>query len=77
MVWQCAARAEFAFAIIEFQLVIGVAVAHPNAIDGFCGLRCERATNGQHGGEAEKAREAFRNMPRTDRQALVTFVESL
>ena len=30
-----------------------------------------------HGGQAEKAREAFRAMPRTDREALVKFVESL
>ncbi|HZR02162.1 MAG TPA: di-heme oxidoredictase family protein [Burkholderiales bacterium] len=30
-----------------------------------------------HGGEAEKSREAFRNMPKADREALVKFVESL
>jgi CxxC motif-containing protein (DUF1111 family) len=30
-----------------------------------------------HGGQAEKAREAFRAMPKTDREALVKFVESL
>jgi CxxC motif-containing protein (DUF1111 family) len=30
-----------------------------------------------HGGEAEPAREAFRDMPRADREALVKFVESI
>jgi CxxC motif-containing protein (DUF1111 family) len=30
-----------------------------------------------HGGEAQAAREAFRNMPKADREALVKFVESL
>jgi CxxC motif-containing protein (DUF1111 family) len=30
-----------------------------------------------HGGEAAGAREAFRTMPRTDREALVRFLESL
>jgi CxxC motif-containing protein (DUF1111 family) len=30
-----------------------------------------------HAGQAEKSREAFRNMPRADRAALVKFVESL
>ena len=30
-----------------------------------------------HGGEAEKAREAFRQMPRADREAVVKFLESL
>jgi CxxC motif-containing protein (DUF1111 family) len=30
-----------------------------------------------HGGQAEKAREAFRTMPRSEREALVKFVESL
>jgi len=30
-----------------------------------------------HGGQAEKAREAFRTMPKEEREALVTFVESL
>jgi CxxC motif-containing protein (DUF1111 family) len=30
-----------------------------------------------HGGQAEKAREAFRTMPKADRAALVKFVESL
>jgi CxxC motif-containing protein (DUF1111 family) len=30
-----------------------------------------------HGGEAEKSREAFRNMPKADREALVKFVEAL
>jgi CxxC motif-containing protein (DUF1111 family) len=30
-----------------------------------------------HGGQAERAREAFRNWPRADRDALVRFVESL
>ena len=30
-----------------------------------------------HGGQAEKSREAFRNMPKADREALVKFVESL
>lgn len=30
-----------------------------------------------HGGEAEKSREAFRQMPRADRAALVKFLESL
>ncbi len=30
-----------------------------------------------HGGQAEKSREAFRNLPKADREALVTFVESL
>ena len=30
-----------------------------------------------HGGEAEGAREAFRNMPRADRQALVKFVQAI
>ncbi len=30
-----------------------------------------------HGGEAEKAREAFRAMPKADRQALIAFVESI
>jgi CxxC motif-containing protein (DUF1111 family) len=30
-----------------------------------------------HGGEAEKSREAFRNMPKADREALVRFVEAL
>ncbi len=30
-----------------------------------------------HGGQAEKSREAFRNMPKADRAALVKFVESL
>ena len=30
-----------------------------------------------HGGDAEKSREAFRNMPKSDRVALVKFVESL
>jgi len=30
-----------------------------------------------HGGEAEKSREAFRNLPKTDREALVRFVEAL
>jgi CxxC motif-containing protein (DUF1111 family) len=30
-----------------------------------------------HGGEAEKSREAFRGMSKTDREALVKFVESL
>jgi CxxC motif-containing protein (DUF1111 family) len=30
-----------------------------------------------HGGEAEKARETFRAMPKTDRQALIAFVESI
>lgn len=30
-----------------------------------------------HGGEAENARESFRQMPRTDREALVRFLESL
>jgi CxxC motif-containing protein (DUF1111 family) len=30
-----------------------------------------------HGGEAEAAREAFRNMPKADRAALVRFVESI
>jgi CxxC motif-containing protein (DUF1111 family) len=30
-----------------------------------------------HGGEAEKARETFRTMPKGDREALVKFVESL
>jgi len=30
-----------------------------------------------HGGQAEKSREAFRTMPKADREALVKFVESL
>jgi CxxC motif-containing protein (DUF1111 family) len=30
-----------------------------------------------HGGEAEKSREAFRDMPKADREALVRFVEAL
>lgn len=30
-----------------------------------------------HGGQAQPARDAFRNMPKADRQALVKFVESL
>lgn len=30
-----------------------------------------------HGGEAEVSREAFRNMPKADREALVKFVESI
>ncbi|WP_205624771.1 di-heme oxidoredictase family protein [Vulgatibacter incomptus] len=30
-----------------------------------------------HGGEAESAREAFRSLPRSDRQALLAFVENL
>lgn len=30
-----------------------------------------------HGGQAERSREAFRNLPKQDREALVTFVESL
>jgi CxxC motif-containing protein (DUF1111 family) len=30
-----------------------------------------------HGGEAENSREAFRNMPKADREALVKFVESI
>jgi CxxC motif-containing protein (DUF1111 family) len=30
-----------------------------------------------HGGDAEKSREAFRNMPKADRAALVKFLESL
>ena len=30
-----------------------------------------------HGGQAEKSREAFRNLPKADREALVKFVESL
>ena len=30
-----------------------------------------------HGGEAEKSREAFRNMSKEDRAALVKFVESI
>ena len=30
-----------------------------------------------HGGEAEVARETFRNMPAADRAALITFLESL
>ena len=30
-----------------------------------------------HGGEAEAAREAFRAMPRADREALLRFLESL
>jgi CxxC motif-containing protein (DUF1111 family) len=30
-----------------------------------------------HGGEAQAAREAFRNLPKADREALVKFVESL
>ena len=30
-----------------------------------------------HGGQAERSREAFRNMPKADRDALVKFVESL
>ncbi len=30
-----------------------------------------------HGGEAEQSREAFRQMPRADREALVKFLESL
>ena len=30
-----------------------------------------------HGGEAEAAREAFRNLPADDRAALIRFLESL
>jgi CxxC motif-containing protein (DUF1111 family) len=30
-----------------------------------------------HGGDADKSRESFRNMPKTDRAALVKFLESL
>jgi CxxC motif-containing protein (DUF1111 family) len=30
-----------------------------------------------HGGEAASAREAFRSLPKADRNALVKFVESL
>jgi CxxC motif-containing protein (DUF1111 family) len=30
-----------------------------------------------HGGEAESAREAFRNMPKTDREALLKFLSSI
>jgi CxxC motif-containing protein (DUF1111 family) len=30
-----------------------------------------------HGGEAERAREAFRNMPKADREALIKFLESI
>ena len=30
-----------------------------------------------HGGEAEASREAFRNMPKADREALVSFLESI
>ena len=30
-----------------------------------------------HGGEAEASREAFRNMPKAEREALVKFVESI
>jgi CxxC motif-containing protein (DUF1111 family) len=30
-----------------------------------------------HGGEAEGAREAFRNMPKADREALLKFLSSI
>ena len=30
-----------------------------------------------HGGDADKSRESFRNMPKADRAALVKFLESL
>jgi CxxC motif-containing protein (DUF1111 family) len=30
-----------------------------------------------HGGEAEAAKEAFRTMPKSDREALIRFLESL
>lgn len=30
-----------------------------------------------HGGEALRAREAFRNMPKADREALLKFLESI
>jgi len=30
-----------------------------------------------HGGQAEESREAFRTMPKADRDALIKFVESL
>jgi CxxC motif-containing protein (DUF1111 family) len=30
-----------------------------------------------HGGEAQPAREAFRNMPKADREALIKFLESI
>ncbi|MFK7818947.1 MAG: di-heme oxidoredictase family protein, partial [Planctomycetaceae bacterium] len=30
-----------------------------------------------HGGEAENAKEAFREMPRQDRAALIKFLQSL
>jgi CxxC motif-containing protein (DUF1111 family) len=30
-----------------------------------------------HGGEAERSREAFRTMPRADREAVVAFLQDL
>ena len=30
-----------------------------------------------HGGEAQSAREAFRNMPKSDREALLKFLSSI
>jgi CxxC motif-containing protein (DUF1111 family) len=47
------------------------------------GLGLSETVNGSteailwHGGEAEVSREAFRTMPKVDREALVKFVESI
>ena len=44
-------------------------------------MTAARATSAEailwHGGEADASREAFRNMPKADREALVKFLESI